>query len=60
VEQHMQQCIKICQCMEKGRIALVLNNANTREGVIGLRNSENEITPCEDKRRYSWLCYVHY
>jgi len=54
----MQQCIKICQCMEEGRIALVLNNDNTRERVMGLRNSENEITPCEDKKHYD--CCVTY
>jgi hypothetical protein len=40
-----QQCIKICQYIGKGRIALVLINTNTRERVIGLRKSENEIKP---------------
>jgi len=46
----MQQCIKMCQYMGKGRIALALSNTNTRERVIGLRNSENEIKPCDDKQ----------
>jgi hypothetical protein len=43
--------------MGKGRIALALNNASTRERVIGLRNLESEIKPCEDKQCCS-LIYI--
>jgi hypothetical protein len=43
--------------MGKGRIALALNNASTRERIIGLRNFESDIKHCEDKQRCS-LMYI--